>query len=85
MTLREYVELIKLEHNINFDTNKIIKHVTDQARKQKEGNVAVLSDDDVKQLVINYREDETEQPKEEKKVEKVKEDERCVQPTLFDL
>lgn len=68
MTLKEFVERIKLENNIAYETNDIIKFITKEAEKHKENNVACISDEDVKNLIINFKgEIKKEKPKEEVK------------------
>lgn len=68
MTLKEFVERIKLENNISYETNDIIKFITKEAEKQQENNVACISDEDVKNLIINFKGViKKEKPKEEVK------------------
>lgn len=71
MTLREFVERVKIENSLTHDTDKLINSITDVARKQKQGNVACLSEDEVKNIILNYKEDDSKEetkPVEDKKV-----------------
>ena len=54
MTLEEYVERVKIENALNIDTEKIIEKITDEARKKKSNNVACLSDEEVKQIILKF-------------------------------
>lgn len=71
MTLREFVERVKIENSLTHDTDKLINSITDVARKQEQGNVACLSEDEVKNIILNYKEDDSKEetkPVEDKKV-----------------
>lgn len=66
MTLREFIENVKIERMLSFDTDKVIKYVTDEAKKKAVNGVGYLGDDEVLNLVLEYKE---EPKKEEKKNE----------------
>ena len=55
MTLNEFVERLKVENNIMFETKDIIDAVVDEARKNTKDNYACLTDDEVKNIVLNYK------------------------------
>lgn len=56
MTLKEFVETVMVENNIQSDADEIIEHITEIARTRAEQNVAVLADDEVREMVINNAE-----------------------------
>lgn len=81
MTLNEYIENIKLEQTLNFDTNKCNTYVTDKARELG-GNCVAVDDETVKQWIIEF----ANKPQEEqvkKKAEKEVEDGKDTQLQLF--
>lgn len=63
MTLNEYIEKVKAENNITYTTKEIANYIRDCARKQKEGDCAVLDDETVKNLILTY--DPSKAPKKE--------------------
>lgn len=73
MTLNEFVERIKVENNIMFETKDIIDAVVDEAKKIQKDNYACLTDDEVKNIVLNYKGETKKERKENEKVE-VKDD-----------
>lgn len=73
MTLNEFVERLKVENNIMFETKDIIDAVVDEARKNTKDNYACLTDDEVKNIVLNYKGETKKERKENEKVE-VKDD-----------
>lgn len=66
MTLKEFVETVMAENNIQSDADEIIENITKIARTRAEQNVAVLADDEVREMVINNAE-LVERAREEKK------------------
>ena len=52
-TLREFVVDVLNANNITSDPDEIIKQITNIARERATQNVAVLSDDEVRDMVIN--------------------------------
>ena len=81
MTLREFVERVKIENSLTHDTDKLINSITDVARKQEQGNVACLSEDEVKNIILNYKEDDSKE--ETKPVENKKVNNETEQLSLF--
>lgn len=80
MTLEEYVERVKIENALNIDTEKIIEKITDEARKKKSNNVACLSDEEVKQIILKFsNESVTEE------VVNVEQNKEKKQISLFDI
>lgn len=73
MTLNEFVERLKVENNIMFETKDIIDAVVDEARKIQKDDYACLTDDEVKNIVLNYKGKTKEDNKKDDKVE-VKDD-----------
>lgn len=71
MTLLQFIEQIKLEIGIEFDTNKAIKYCTDEAGKLSNRQTIGVDDETVKKWVIEYANKPQEKPvvKEEKKNE----------------
>jgi len=55
-TLREFVVNVLTENNIQSDPDEIIKQITDIAKNRAVNNVAAISDDEVKEMVINNAE-----------------------------
>ena len=66
MTLTEFIERVKLENGIQFDTKDIEKSIVEKARKAKTGNCAAVDDETVKKWILEYKPGEK---KEEKKAE----------------
>ena len=54
MKLNEYIDKIKAEYKIPYETKDISRYIIDCAHKQKEGNCAVLDDETVKNLIVTY-------------------------------
>ena len=52
-TLREFVNGVLNENNIISDPDRIIKMITDIARERAIDHVAAISDDEVRQMVID--------------------------------
>lgn len=52
-TLREFVDNVLLENNITSDPEEIIKQITSIARERATDGVAAISDDEVRDMVIN--------------------------------
>ena len=52
-TLREFVVDVLNENNITSDPDEIIKQITEIARQRATNNVAAISDDEIRELVIN--------------------------------
>lgn len=52
-TLREFVDNVLLENNITSDPEEIIKQITSIARERATNGVAAISDDEVRDMVIN--------------------------------
>lgn len=57
MTLEEYVERTKFEHNITYETKDIIGAIKSIAKEKAINNVACLTDDEVKEIILNYKDD----------------------------
>lgn len=53
MTLREFTEKIIKEYGLKFSIQQGVDYVTNAARNKAESGVCCLSDDDVKELLIN--------------------------------
>ena len=56
MTLKEFVEKTLLENNIQGDADVIIDKITDIARQRQKNNMAVISSEEVAEMVINNAE-----------------------------
>jgi precorrin isomerase len=80
MTLTEYIEKIKAENGIQFDTAGIEKHINDKARKangHKSGCICI-DDETVKKWILEYdptkeateKFEKIQEEKEEKEMEK---------------
>ena len=54
MTLTEFIDRIKLENNIQFETKDIEQSIIRKARKVKTGNCAAVDDETVKQWILEY-------------------------------
>ncbi len=52
-TLREFVTDVLQQSGIQSDADEIIKQITDIARERAENNVAAISDEEVREMVIN--------------------------------
>lgn len=72
MELVEYIDKVKIENNISFDTKDIKKYIEELARKMANGkNCIGISDEDVKQWIIEFTpEDLQKLGKSENKVNK---------------
>lgn len=55
-TLREFVTDVLQQSGIQSDADEIIKQITDIARERAENNVAAISDEEVREMVINNAE-----------------------------
>lgn len=83
MTLEEYIEKVKIEKQLSFDTKKMVNEVIDEARRKRDGNTVVcLSNEDVEKVILNIVNGQAAEIKEKPKPE-VKKDE--MQVSLFDL
>ena len=71
MTLTEYIDKIKLENNIQYDTQDIEKHVKEMAKKEPTKNgCAVVDDETVAKWIIEYKPEEKKSAYERAKDEK---------------
>ena len=52
-TLREFVNDVLTQNNIQSDADQIIEMITNIARERATDNVAAISDDEVRDMVIN--------------------------------
>ena len=52
-TLREFVVNVLAENNITSDPDEIIKQITEVARQRATNQVACISDEEVREMVIN--------------------------------
>lgn len=77
MTLNEYIDKIKAENNITYETKDIANYIKDCARKQKEGDCAVLDNETVKNLIVTY--DPSKAPKKEIKATVSSENKKSVE------
>lgn len=55
-TLREFVDDVLAENNIQSDPEQIIRQITDIARTRAVNNVAAISDIEIREMVINNAE-----------------------------
>lgn len=81
MTLKEFVENVLMENNIQSDVNEIISKITDIARERAVDNMCAISDEEVRQMVINNADlvnqlEKEKQAKKEAELEKKKEEQR---------
>lgn len=52
-TLKEFVNDVLAQNNLQSDADQIIKLITDIAKERAVDNVAAISDDEVRDMVIN--------------------------------
>ena len=71
-TLNEFVEEVMGEHHLNYDVDKVIKKITDIARGQAVSGVAALSKDEVRDIVINFTNEDFKIPERPKPAPKPK-------------
>ena len=72
MTLTEFIDRVKLENSIEFETKDIEKAIVSNAQKLRSGNCAAVDDETVKKWILEYKPGEKkEEPKKETKTETV--------------
>ncbi|MBR2578018.1 MAG: hypothetical protein IKE38_03705 [Erysipelotrichaceae bacterium] len=70
MTLNEYIEKIKLEHNIKYSTQAIENYVTDKARELLKSRSGAVDDETVKAWILEFDPKKEDEEKEEKATKK---------------
>ena len=70
MTLKEFVEKTLLENNIQGDADQIVDKITDIAKQRQKNSMAVISSDEVAEMVINNAELSVKLAKEKAEKEK---------------
>ena len=79
MTLEEYIEKVKIEYQLTYDSKDLKEKIFEEARKVKKGNVACLSNEDVLKIILNF----VPSSKEETKPVERKKNEEEIQLQLF--
>ena len=69
MTLREFTKAFMEANNIEKDLDAMIKEIAEQARKRQNGRIAVLSEEEVEQIILGA---ELPAPVKEEKAEEKK-------------
>ena len=69
MTLRDFTKAFMEANNIEKDLDAMIKEITAQARKRQQGGSAVLSEEEVEQIILGA---ELPEPVKEEKAEEKK-------------
>ena len=54
MTLKEYIEKVLQEYNLNHKELDVERYINSKARDHAVGNVAVIDDETIKEWIINY-------------------------------
>ena len=74
-TLNEFIEKTLIENNLSFNAADIEKFVVSEAKKRAKNNVANISYEEVRQMVIEYKVDTKATKKKEDVAEQGKEKE----------
>ncbi len=70
MTLNEYIEKIKLEHNIEYSAQAIENYVTDKAKKLLKSRSGAVDDETVKSWILEFNPGKEDEEKEEEATKK---------------
>lgn len=64
MSLKEFIEKVKIESSLDIDVEKCVKFIRDEARKQATDGCAAVDDETVREWILKF----AEQPVEKKEV-----------------
>lgn len=70
MTLKEFIKKTLLENNLNHDHDEVEKNIMYEAKKQAENNCAVISDDEVAKMIVNFKPNEKKKKDDDQKSNK---------------
>lgn len=79
MTLREFIDKLKFENNIEYSAEEMENYVTDKARDLLHNRNGAVDDETVKAWILEYspeKESEEKQERATKKFEKAQEDKK---------
>lgn len=84
-TLNEFIQKTLIENNLTFNASDIEKFVVSEAKKRAKNNVAAISDEEVRQMIIGYKTDENskETVKEQRKENECQDNQTQQQTSLF--
>ena len=54
MTLNEFIEQVKSENNITYETEDILDQITDKAKEHLNGKDGGIDDETIKNWIMNY-------------------------------
>lgn len=58
MTLNEFIEKVKSENNITYETEDILDQITDKAKEHLNGKDGGIDDETIKEWILNYNPEE---------------------------